>query len=55
VNIRVAGRAVSGYQPEAAIMTECGFPFDVDGFCPNGYSSSAIEEEGVSELRETTN
>jgi hypothetical protein len=35
-------------------MIECGFVFDVYGFCPNDYSSSAIDEEGAPALRETT-
>jgi hypothetical protein len=36
------------------MMIECGFVFDVYGFCPNDYSLSAIDEEGASALRETT-
>jgi hypothetical protein len=45
---------VSRYRPEATIIVECGFVFDVYGFCPNDYSSSAIDEEGAPALRETT-
>jgi hypothetical protein len=44
---------VSGYRPEAVIMIECGFVFDVYEFRPTDYSSSAIDEEGASALRET--
>jgi hypothetical protein len=54
VNIPVFEWAVSGYRPEATIMIECEVVFDVSGFRPNDYSSSAIDEEGVSSLRETT-
>jgi hypothetical protein len=54
VTIQVVWRAVSGYPPEAMIMIECGFIFDVYGSCPNDYSSSAIDEEGAPALRETT-
>jgi hypothetical protein len=54
VTIQVVGRAVSGYPPEAMIMIECGFIFDVYGSCPNDYSSPAIDEEGTSALREMT-
>jgi hypothetical protein len=36
------------------MMIECGFVFDVYGFCPNDYSSSAIDEEGAPALREAT-
>jgi hypothetical protein len=35
-------------------MHEGGFVFDVYGRFSNGYSSSAIDEEGVPALRETT-
>jgi hypothetical protein len=35
-------------------MHEGGFIFNVDGFYSNDYSSSAIDEEGVPALRETT-
>jgi hypothetical protein len=35
-------------------MHEGGFVFNVDGFYSNDYSSSAIDEEGVPALRETT-
>jgi hypothetical protein len=35
-------------------MIECGFVFDVYGFCPNNYFLSAIDEEGAPAIRETT-
>jgi hypothetical protein len=46
--------SMSGYRHKATITIECRFVFDVYGFCPNDYSSSAIDEEGATALRETT-
>jgi hypothetical protein len=54
LNIPVFGWAVSGYRPEVTIMIKCGFVLDVYGFCPNDYTSSAIDEESAPALRETT-
>jgi hypothetical protein len=54
VTIQVVGRAVSGYPPEATIMIDSGFIFDVYGSGPNEYSSSAIDEEDPTALRDIT-
>jgi hypothetical protein len=54
VSIPVAEHTVFGYRPQAMIMIECGFVFDVCGFGRNDYSSSAIDEEDAPVFRETS-
>jgi hypothetical protein len=44
---------VSGNRFKATIIIACGFVFNVSGYCPNDYSSSAIDEKDVPALRET--